>query len=47
VKVFLLLLLASFVVGGFNLRNGRTERFALVLGTCILVAFLLSLRRFA
>lgn len=46
-KIWLVLLLLSFVAGGRNLRRDRPERALVVLVVCLLVAVALSTRRFA
>jgi hypothetical protein len=44
-KVWIAFLLLSFVVGGWSMRRNKRERFWLVFGLCVIVAFALQSQR--
>ena len=44
-KVWIAFLLLSFVLGAWSLRAGKRERFWLMLGICVVIAFALQSQR--
>jgi hypothetical protein len=47
VKIWIVFLLGAFVIGGHTLLRGARPQAWLLMGVCVVVAFLLSSQRFA